>query len=485
MLEFVGDGVADEGQVGLVGVQDVGRQRSGTLLPVQALLDIRFLADDPGLEDGEVRGRRTRELLGDVLREITGEAGRARPARPAGVRPRDRRVEQPHLREIPAEPFHLEQETCCQAVERAALDRDLDVGGLALPQVGNLGGAILAAGEQHPVVVGPAVIGAVVQVGVEAVLVDPEIQHPQPHLLRRAVTRRDARPPGGRPGLRLREGGDSGEPRGVVELESERCGEGGVVGGGDVVGRDAPAGQGCPEVEGRPVDGAAAAARPLDLSDLEAAPLGRLRDGLSLQDARIEGGGPVRERLSVDVECVVRRSGHGGPRARCQAEPARAGVRGRLGQQPAAGGGRTLVEQFAHRREGATLGVSLDDVLPHAVRGEEQHRVGSVVSGSGMGDRSRSGWRGCPRHRDGADGRHHQHGADGEGDKGTDGPIAHRASSADEPRTEHGACSTKHHRDPASTVECGARHSLSWRGASTRSTHLVGTSSSSLIAESG
>ena len=50
--------------------------------PVQALLDVGVLADDAGLEDGEVGGRRGRERLGEVLGEVAREAGLAGPRRP-------------------------------------------------------------------------------------------------------------------------------------------------------------------------------------------------------------------------------------------------------------------------------------------------------------------------------------------------------------------------------------------------------------------
>ena len=74
MLELVRRRVADHREVRLVALEDVLDQRVVPGLPVQALLDVRLLADDAGLEDGEVGRRRGRELLRDVLREVAGEA---------------------------------------------------------------------------------------------------------------------------------------------------------------------------------------------------------------------------------------------------------------------------------------------------------------------------------------------------------------------------------------------------------------------------
>ena len=69
MLDLVGDGVADERQVGLVLVEHVLDHRVVQLLPVRALLDVGLLADDAGLEDREVAGLRRREALGDEVLE--------------------------------------------------------------------------------------------------------------------------------------------------------------------------------------------------------------------------------------------------------------------------------------------------------------------------------------------------------------------------------------------------------------------------------
>ena len=216
VLELVGDRVADQRDVRLVAVEHVLDQRPVAGLPVQALLDVRLLADDARLEDGEVAGLRGREALGDEVLEGAGEPGLARPRRPRGVRARDRRVEQPHLREVGGEPLDLDQHGAGLAVQRAALDRDLDVGPLALAQVADRVVAVLGGREQDAVVAGPAVVAAVVDVGVEAVLVDAEVEHAQAHLLRRAVRARDVRPTGGRRrcGLRERRAGPQSRPGG-------------------------------------------------------------------------------------------------------------------------------------------------------------------------------------------------------------------------------------------------------------------------------
>jgi hypothetical protein len=63
VLELVGDRVSDEREVRLVGLDHVLEQRAVRLLPVQALLDVGLLADNPGFEDREVARGGNRELL--------------------------------------------------------------------------------------------------------------------------------------------------------------------------------------------------------------------------------------------------------------------------------------------------------------------------------------------------------------------------------------------------------------------------------------
>ena len=116
---------------------------------------------------------------------------------------------------------------------------------------------------------------------------------------------------------------------------------------------------------------APAAARPLDLGHLLAPALRRLRDRLRLQHARVKGRGPVRKRRAVLVERVVGRAGHGGPRARRQAVPARARVRRRLRQQPVVRRISAGLQQPPERGQRALLDVARHPVLHEPVGGEE------------------------------------------------------------------------------------------------------------------
>ena len=232
VLDLVGDGVPHERQVGLVLVEHVLDQRVVRRLPVETLLDVGLLADDAGLEDREVAGLRRRELLGDEVLERAGEAGLTLPVRPRGDGTCHRRVEQPHLGEVALQPLDLDEHRPGLAVERvgrevrAAVDRDLDVGPLAFPQVGHLVVAVLGEREQHPVVLAVPVAPAVVDVGVQAVLVAAgAVDHPQAHLHRRAVGLRHIGPAGRRQGRGLRERSLTGEPGGMVELQTEGGGE--------------------------------------------------------------------------------------------------------------------------------------------------------------------------------------------------------------------------------------------------------------------
>ena len=227
--------------------------------------------------------------------------------------------------------------------------------------------------EQHAVVVRRAVVGAVVEVGVEAVLVRAGVEDPQPHLLGRAERGRDVGPARGGRGSGARERRLPGEAGRVVELEPERGGERGVVRRGDVVRGHAPAGEEVAEVERRAVDGADAPTGPLDLDDAPPGPLGGLGQRLGLEDAGVEGRRPVGEGLTVDVERVVGRARGARPGAGGQRVPAGAGVGRRLRQQPTAGGHRAPPEQFPEAGDDVGVGrVGLDPVLHEAVGGEQQ-----------------------------------------------------------------------------------------------------------------
>ncbi len=195
------------------------------------------------------------------------------------------------------------------------------------------------------------------------------------HLLRRAERRRDVGPAGRRARGRRREGGVARVAGRVVELEAERLREGLVVGGADVVGRHAAAGEERAEVDRRAVDRGLDAAGPLDLRDLEAGALRALGDGLRLERRGAERGGAVRERAAVDVVGVVRRAVHARPGAGRERVPAGAGVGRGLGQQAATGRRGALLEEVRHRGHQALRGVALDQVLAHAVGGEEDGAV--------------------------------------------------------------------------------------------------------------
>ena len=151
--------------------------------------------------------------------------------------------------------------------------------------------------------------------------------------------------------------------------------------GADVVGRDTATGTEVAEVERRPVDRAAATARPLDLGDLLAAALGRLGQRLGLQHA---GGAQrrsaVAERLAVDVERVVRRAVDARPRAGRQREPAGTRVRRRLRQQSVVGCLGAVLQQVAEAWHDTLLRVLLDGVLAQAIGREEQQLVRAVVT---------------------------------------------------------------------------------------------------------
>ena len=280
-------------------------------------------------------------------------------------------MEQPHLGEVPGQLFDLHEHARREPVERASGDLHLHVAEHTLGQVGDRIGTALARREQHLVVVDLAVVGRVVDVRVQAVLVDAEVEDAQAHLLRRAERLRCPRPAGGIDRLCSRERSLSSEPGRVVELQAERSDEGGVVVRADVVRSHAAPGEEALEVDGRAVDRADAAARPLDLGDLLAATLGGLSEALGLEDARVEGTRAVPERLSVDVERVVRRAVHAGPRTGGQAVPPGARVGWRLCQEPLAAGLGARLEELRDRRHRLVRRVVRGEILSHAVGDEE------------------------------------------------------------------------------------------------------------------
>ncbi len=247
-----------------------------------------------------------------------------RPAsRPGRERPGHGGVEQAHLGEVRRQLLDLDQEARGLAGERAAEIFTLTSAHWPLPSVATAFAASLPGAKSTSVVVGLLVVGRVEDVGVEPVLVRPEVEHPQPHFLRRAVGLGNVGPAGridrrGAGKWRL-----SRKPGRVIELQAERRDEIREVVGADVVRGHAPAREEVAVVDGGPVDGRAPAARPFDLRDLLPAALGSLREGLRLEHARVERGGAAGEGRAVDVEGVVGRAGDGRPRARRQAVPAR------------------------------------------------------------------------------------------------------------------------------------------------------------------
>ena len=143
VLELVGDRVADQREVGLPDVEHVLDDRVVRPLPVEALLDVGLLADDPGFEHGEVASLRGGERLGhEVLEGPPLESRLAWPFRPGGNGPGDGRVEEAYLGEVWSKPFDLDEEAAALAVERvvreAAGDGHRNVGEvLAFGEVGD------------------------------------------------------------------------------------------------------------------------------------------------------------------------------------------------------------------------------------------------------------------------------------------------------------------------------------------------------------
>ena len=132
MLELVRRRHAGEEQVRVVLLDDVLEHRLMTGLPVQALLDVRLLGGDAGLENREVGGGRGRERLREVLGEVAREAGLAGPRRPARDRAADGRVEEADAGQVAGQLLDLDEEAGGEPRRRAADDLHLDVGPLAL-----------------------------------------------------------------------------------------------------------------------------------------------------------------------------------------------------------------------------------------------------------------------------------------------------------------------------------------------------------------
>ncbi len=206
----------------------------------------------------------------------------------------------------------------------------------------------------------------------------PRSMHAHPHLHRRAERAWGVGPARGRDGSRTGERGLAGEAGGMVELEPERGDEvRGIVRRG-VVRRHTAPGEERAEVDRRALDRRRCAAGVLELHDLLAATLGRLSDRLGLGHGRREGTGAVGERRTVDVEGVVGRPVDARPGAGGEAVPAGSGVRRCLGEQAAARGRRTLLQEFGHRRHVAAASVAcaelFDEILTQTVSDEQEHR---------------------------------------------------------------------------------------------------------------
>ena len=95
----------------------------------------------------------------------------------------------------------------------------------------------------------------------------------------------------------------------------------------------------------------------------------------------VEGGRAVRERLTVDVERVVRRAVDARPRAGREAVPARAVFGGACVRRPFPVAEGPLLEELGHRGQEALGRVLRHEVLPQAVRCEEDGGVGLGLLG--------------------------------------------------------------------------------------------------------
>ena len=213
--------------------------------------------------------------------ELLLEVGRARSAERVvrRVRALNRGEVQPELGEIGGQVDRLQVEAGSPAGERPGRDRDLRVRPVALRQVRNRLGAVLrvcGGDDEHAVVVDRAVVGGVVDVDVPgAVRREAGVVVREGGLLRRAEGAGDVRPAG-----RVSQ-------RHALVLDAEGVRAGGLA-GKVVVENDAAAPEETAEVD----DGALkrrhepARADPLHRDDRLAAPLGRLRDVVGLEDSR-------------------------------------------------------------------------------------------------------------------------------------------------------------------------------------------------------
>ena len=301
---------------------------------------------------------------------------------------RDRRVIEPHLREIRGQFLDLQPEPRSQAVVAPADDLDLDVAPFAAPQRRHRGRAVLGGREQYAIVVDDGVIGRIEQVGIQSVHVDAGIQDAQAHFLRGAVRHRHLRPARC---VRRRRGGKrrlARESGRVIELQSERRHPRTVVGRGNEVGRDAASREESTAIDGGPVDAGDAAAGPLELDDPLAASFGGLRERLGAHCNRVQRVDAVRERSAIDGEHAAGRTMVTGPGAAGEAVPSGARRRWRPGQHASVIRLRPGGQQARDRGHDAHCRVVFRHVLAHARGREEDDRSCACTALDGTGLRA-------------------------------------------------------------------------------------------------
>ena len=343
-------------------------------LPIQTLLYIGLFADDAGFQNRKIGRRRGGEVLRNVFRKVTAETW-LRPAGPAGVCARDRRMEQADLREVTGQPFHLDQHAACQSAERAARDRHFDISPLTFAQGRHRCGAIPGEGEQNLVIVDGAVIGRVEDVCVQAIFVGAKIQNAQSHLFGRAVGSRHIRPTRGICGLGSRKSSLSGEPGRMIELQTE-CGcKGGAIVGADVVGRNPAAREKRAEIHGRTVDHTYTSTGPFDLGNLLTASFGRLGQGFCLEHPAIESRCAVGKGCTIDMKGIIGRSVHARPGTGCQAVPARSRIGRCLSQKSIICSFSAGAQQTCHRGHQALVCKIFNHILSQAIRGEKYNFI--------------------------------------------------------------------------------------------------------------